>query len=176
MKSCTKCNFETKDYKKYFGKQTSTKDGFKHQCKKCRTEINDIYNNTENGFMTTLHKSINARVNHERYKYLTEEEKNRYRCYVNKKKFFELWENHKKIFGYCCRLTGVKMICKKSKGKKGAGFLGYSNGVSVDKLNPNIGYTEDNLIFISNKTNKSKGAVTKELCIKILEIYKEKNL
>jgi hypothetical protein len=176
MKTCTKCNFETKEPKKYFGKQTLTKDGFKHQCKKCRTKINDIYTNTENGFMTNLYQSIKTRSNNIRFIKLTEEQKNRYRCYITKEKFFELWENHKKNFGYCCKLTGIKIICEKSKGKKGAGFLGYFNGVSVDRLDPNIGYTEDNIIFISNEANKNKGAVTKEMCIKILEIFKEKNL
>ena len=176
MKKCTRCGFETEEHKKYFTKQKRTKDGLKTQCKKCALELHDIYTDTERGFMITLCCSIFARSKNERYKYLTEEQKDRHRCYITKEKFFELWENHKKNFGYCCRLTGVKMVCKKSKGKKGAGFLGYSNGVSVDRLDPNIGYTENNIIFISNEANKNKGAVSKEICIKILEIYKERNL
>jgi len=176
MKKCTGCGFETNKPKKYFYKNLNAKDNLNYQCKKCKQKTVDIYTSTENGFMTIMFDTLNRRSRTKRHRHLTEKEKNKYRCYITKEKFFELWENHKKKFGYCCSLTGVEMVCKRSKGKKGAGFLGYSNGVSVDRLNPDIGYTENNIIFISNKANKSKSAVTKELCIKILEIYKERNL
>jgi methionine salvage enolase-phosphatase E1 len=51
-----------------------------------------------------------------------------------------------------------------------------SNTVSVDRLDPNIGYTEENIIFVSNKVNQMKSAVTKELCIAIIKAYKERGL
>jgi methionine salvage enolase-phosphatase E1 len=51
-----------------------------------------------------------------------------------------------------------------------------SNTVSVDRLDPNIGYTEENIIFVSNKVNQMKNAVTKELCIAIIKAYKERGL
>jgi hypothetical protein len=64
------------------------------------------------------------------------------------------------------------MILKRKKRTKG--HVGYDNGFSVDRLNPNIGYTKENTIFITNAANKSKNAVTKELCISILKVYEEK--
>jgi hypothetical protein len=175
-KKCTKCGFETTETKKYFSNYARAKDGLKQQCRKCHSKLNDIYTNTEHGFMINLYGNLFKRFKAKRYLNVSEKEKDKHRCYITKEDFFRLWNEHKKQFGYHCRLTGIKMVCQRAKGKKGAGFLGYSNGVSVDRLNPNIGYTEENIIFISNEANKLKNAVTKELCIKILELYKEKGL
>jgi hypothetical protein len=51
-----------------------------------------------------------------------------------------------------------------------------SNSLSVDRLNPRIGYTKENTIFVSNKVNNMKNAVTKELCIAIVKAHEEKGL
>jgi len=176
IKKCTSCSFKTEEPKKYFCKNLNAKDGFNYQCKECKQKTKDIYASTEYGFMMIMFDSLNRKIKSKRYKNLSEKEKNKYQCYITRKKFFELWEKHKKKFGYYCQLTGIQMICKRSKGKKGAGFLGYHNAVSVDRLNPDIGYNEENIIFVTNKANKDKGAVTKEMCKKILEIYNERNL
>lgn len=175
-KKCTKCGFETNEPQKYFFKRSAAKDGFGPQCKKCNEKISDIYLNTERGFMIAMYNTMKKKVRSIRYRNLSDKEKEKHRCHITKDEFFELWENHKKKFGYRCRLTGVKIVCQRARGKIGAAFLGYSNGVSADRLDPSIGYTKDNIIFISNEANKLKNAVTKELCIKILELYKEKNL
>ena len=50
-----------------------------------------------------------------------------------------------------------------------------SNSISVDRLNPEIGYTKENIIFVSNKVNNMKNAVTKELCIAIVRAHEERN-
>ena len=175
-KKCNGCGFETTDIKKHFHVAKNNIGGYKHYCKECTYKNSLIYNNTEHGFLMNLFNSVLKKVKNVRYKDLSEKEKDKHRCYITKEEFFELWEEHKKRFGYRCRLTGIKMVCQRAKGKKGAGFLGYSNGVSADRLDPNIGYTKENTIFISNEANKLKNAVTKELCIKILELYKEKGL
>ena len=51
-----------------------------------------------------------------------------------------------------------------------------SNTLSVDRLNPEVGYTEENIIFVSSKANQMKNAVTKDLCIAILKAYEERGL
>jgi len=176
IKKCIRCGFETEEIKKHFHKCTKLKSGFKTYCKECCKKIRYIYQNTEHGFMVNMFNTIKKKTNAARYKNLPEVEKNRFRCHVTWEEFIELWENHKKIRGSHCHLTGVEIITKRSDGKKGVKHLGYTNGVSVDRLDPNKGYTKDNIIFISNEANKLKNAVTKELCIKILELYKEKGL
>jgi hypothetical protein len=173
-KKCSMCGFETTEIKKYFHNCKAFKDGFKKQCKKCIKRSSFNYANTEHGFITNTFNTIKKKINSKRFLNFSEEEKNKSRCYLNKKEFFNLWEEHKKIRGYTCHLTGVEIICKRSPHKKK--LIGFSNGASVDRLNPNIGYTKENTIFISNDANKIKNAVTKELCIEILRVYKEKGL
>jgi hypothetical protein len=173
-KKCSTCGFETTEVKKYFHKYRASKDTFKSQCKKCIKKSGFIYANTEHGFITNTFNTINKKINSRRFKTFSEKEKDKCRCYLTKEEFFNLWEEHKKIRGYTCHLTGVEIICKRSPSKKK--LIGFSNGASVDRLNPNIGYTKENTIFISNDANKIKNAVTKELCIQILRVYKEKGL
>jgi hypothetical protein len=173
-KKCSTCGFETNEPEKYFRKWKYGKDGLKKQCSKCMKKVQTTYLNTEHGFMLNLFNSIRKKIRNSRYKDVLDKDKEKHKCYLTEAEFFELWEKHKKIRDYRCHLSNIKMICKKAPNLKN--FLGFSNGVSVDRLNPNIGYTKDNIIFVANEVNKNKGAVTKELCIKILEIYKEKGL
>ena len=46
----------------------------------------------------------------------------------------------------------------------------------MDRLNPEIGYTKENIIFVSNKVNNMKNAVTKELCVAIVKAHEERGL
>ena len=50
-----------------------------------------------------------------------------------------------------------------------------NNGISVDRLDPSIGYTLENIIFVANRTNQMKCNVTKDLCIAILKEYEKRN-
>lgn len=166
---CTTCKIE-KDIINFPRKGS----GYRAQCKKCRDKTTTLYVNTEHGYLVGVYNSIKKKVRAARYKNISQEQKEKYRCYMTQEEFNELWEQHKNKHGYKCTLTGIEMILKRKK--KTGGTVGYENGFSVDRLNPNIGYTEENIIFISNEANKLKNAVTKELCIKILELYKEKGL
>ena len=179
MIKCNVCKFETLEPEKYFSKRNkksknlvSPNKGFQYTCKKCAEHQNSAYSNTEQGFMKNTFNSMKKKINNKRYKNLLNKEK--LKCYLTWEEFIELWEQHKQKFGYTCRLTGIEIICKRSKYKKN--YIGFLNGVSVDRLNPNIGYTKENVIFISNECNRIKNAVTKELCEAILKLYKEKGL
>ena len=167
MKKCTTCKIE-KDITNF------TKKGLIHrgQCKKCRDKITNLYVNTEHGYLVGVYNSIKKKVRAARYKNLPEQQKEKYKCYVTQEEFNELWEQHKNKHGYKCALTGIEMILKRKK--KTGGTVGYENGFSVDRLNPNIGYTKENIIFITNLANKLKNAVTKELCIAVLKAYEER--
>ena len=164
---CTTCKIE-KDIINFSKRNLK----YRNQCKKCRDKTTDLYVNTEHGYLVGVYNSIKKKVRAARYKDITQEQKEKYRCYMTQEEFNELWEQHKNKHGYNCVLTGVEMILKRKK--KTGGTVGYENGFSVDRLNPNIGYTKENTIFITNAANKSKNAVTKELCISILKVYEEK--
>jgi hypothetical protein len=76
-----------------------------------------------------------------------------------KEEFIELWEQHKKDRGYTCHLTGIDIFCKVKRTTDDKDFInmtGFSNAVSVDRLDPNVGYTKENIIFIGNEANKNK--------------------
>jgi len=170
VKTCTDC----KEYLPLtsFNKKLKNKNVLRAICKKCSRKHQVTYSNTEKGFITNLFNGIKSKVNKTRYKKFSEEEKNKHRCHVTKEKFIELFEKHKKIFGYTCALTGVPVVLKVTNHSES----NKSNTLSVDRLNPEIGYTEKNIIFVSSKANQMKNAVTKDLCIAILKAYEERGL
>lgn len=169
MRRCTTC-------KRYFSlnffyKRKNTREGLSVQCKKCESAATSKYSNTEKGFLIRLYLRINSRTKHQRFKGLSEKEKDKHRCYVTRKEFFDLWEEHKLKYGYKCALTR-NIIVHKTTTKE---LTNKSNSISVDRLNPEIGYTKENIIFVSNKVNNMKNAVTKELCIAIVRAHEERN-
>ena len=177
MKFCKTCKIKKPITE--FSIHKGTIDGKRADCKECLKIWREVYGNTEYVFISNMFENVRSSAKRHKDrnlfgKNLKGEEKEKYKCNMKREEFHALWEEHKKRFGYCCRLTGEKIICKRAK--QGNSFSGYINSVSADRLNPEKGYTKENIIFISNDVNKMKGAVTKELCEKILEIYKEKNL
>ena len=155
-----------------FTKDITSKDKFRTNCKICTRVTTLKYSNTEYGYMSNLFRYLKQREFNKRYKNSSEEEKAKRRRYITKEQFLTLWEEHKKRYGYTCSLTNQTIFYKTtscSGSKK-------NNGISVDRLNPNIGYTFENIIFVSNKTNQMKNNVTKELCIAILKAYEERGL
>jgi hypothetical protein len=175
-KQCTSCRTIYKDIENNFSKSKNYKDGHSYECKKCKKQKDLEYAKTEIGYLNVCYATIKNKYKNNRYKNFSEKEKDPHRCHMTKEEFLQMWEEHKKQFGYRCRLTGIKMVLQRAEDPKTRKFTGYSNAMSVDRLNPKIGYTKDNIIFICNEANKMKGAVTKELCIKILKLYEEKGL
>ena len=86
----------------------------------------------------------------------------------------ELWEKQKKLLGgpYCI-YTGIELTTVRHRGK---GFNGYTKtNISMDRIDPNLPYQEDNIVFCSWEFNDTKGAVSPEDCKKILKVYKERH-
>ena len=173
---CTVCKTVYENIEKNFDKRKNSKNGYSSCCKKCKKEKDNTYANTEKGYLTNTYNTMRKKYRNVRYRGLSEREKDPHRCHITKEEFFQLWEEHKKQFGYRCRLTGIKMVLQRAQDSKKRRFHGYSNAMSVDRLDPKVGYTKDNIIFISNEVNKMKSAVTKQLCVSILKLYEEKGL
>ena len=86
----------------------------------------------------------------------------------------ELWEKQKKLLGgpYCI-YTGIELTTVRHRGK---GFNGYTKtNISMDRIDPNLPYQEDNIVFCSWEFNDTKGAVSPEDCKKILKVYEERH-
>ena len=90
----------------------------------------------------------------------------------NRDHLLELWEKQKKLLGgpYCI-YTGVELTTVKNSGK---GYNGCTDtNISIDRIDPNLPYQEDNIVFCSWEFNNIKGAVSPEDCKKILKVYEE---
>jgi hypothetical protein len=97
-----------------------------------------------------------------------------YSCKVTEEKLHEIWEEQFKKYGMHCPISKQKMtFSRKQNGKQGAGS-GYSNTVSIDRLDPNRCYEEGNIIFIANDVNMRKNKVTYEDCKRIIELHEER--
>ena len=84
----------------------------------------------------------------------------------------EIWEKQKNLLcGPYCIYTGVKLTTERNNGK---GYVGRTNtNISIDRIDPNLPYQEDNIVFCSWEFNNTKGAVSPEDCKKILKVYEE---
>ena len=167
MKICTTCN-QQKEFKEFNRSKTSF-DGYEYACKSCRNIQVNIWRSTEKGYIRTLYHTMKKRINQERFINSSEEIKKKHTVYLTIEEFEDLWKQHKEKHGYKCLLTGIKMTHVPSKEN-----MSNSNNISTDRLNPNIGYTKENIIFVSANVNTKKGAVTKELCQAILKQYEER--
>jgi hypothetical protein len=170
MKKCGKCKLDLD--LEHFNKHKINKDGFNFYCKSCVKLRYGVYSNTEHGYMTNLYRNLRRRVLQKRYENYSEYEKAKRRCYITREEFFSLWEKHKIRYGYICALSGDSIVFKTSS----ASGSKTNNGISVDRLNPRIGYTLENTIFVSNLTNQMKCNVTKELCKAIIKAHEERGL
>ena len=79
---------------------------------------------------------------------------------ITREEFMKLWDDHKSKFGMKCYYTGVEMVIAPGKP---------DNLVSVERVDPNIGYTKDNTVFCCLGINIRKHDAT---MMDILQIYK----
>ena len=168
MKTCTKCKKQKQ--LKQFRKLKNSFDGYEYACKPCRNIQSRNWHSTEKGYIKTLYSTMKKRINQKRFINSSEEIKKKHTLYLTMEEFENLWKQHKEKYGLKCLLTGIKMTHVPSKEN-----MSNSNNISTDRLNPNIGYTKENIIFVSANVNTKKGAVTKELCQAILKQYEERS-
>ena len=83
----------------------------------------------------------------------------------------ELWNNHKKEYGPCCRYTGVELTTKRSTGE--GWKRSRPTNISVDRVDPRLPYEEGNIVFCTWEFNNRKSGVTPDDCKRILEVYEE---
>ena len=85
----------------------------------------------------------------------------------------ELWNNHKKEYGPCCRYTGVELTTKRSTGE--GWKRSRPTNISVDRVDPRLPYEEGNIVFCTWEFNNRKSGVTPDDCKRILKVYGEIN-
>ena len=149
MKTCTKC--KVRKELSCFGKRSSNKDGLKEVCKDCRKEEAHHYWLTKDKQKHTL-ESLRARAKKMNLPFDLEYE--------------DLNIPEKcPVFGYTLERT----IYSQNKTRH--------LSPSVDRIDPNKGYTKDNIQIMSNLANVMKHDATPEQLIMfanwVLKTYKE---
>ena len=179
-KKCTKCG-EVKPLT-LFAKDKSYKDGHYCYCKKCKNEGNTKRRNTERGYLKVKYDNMRGR----------EFKKARWgrksKCYFTFDELLAAFEKHKSIYGmrsawgpgpdHLEEHLPITMIQdgKGQLGKVGAikGSKMRVNNLSVDRLDPNLDYTLQNIIFIRGDENARKKNTTYEDCKIHIRLYEER--
>ena len=179
-KKCSKCG-EVKP-STFFSKDKSKKDNLTYWCKKCTKNGQHEYRNTERGYLRMKYVSMSTK----------EFSKHRYgrrsKCFINFKELWAAWEKHKSIYGMKSawgpgpdRLEEhlpITMIRegKGQLGKKGCikGSKRIPSNLSIDRLDPNLDYTVQNIIFIRGDENARKNATTYGDCKIQMRLHEER--
>ena len=179
-KKCPRCG-EVKPLT-LFAKDKSYKDGHHCYCKKCKNEGNTKRRNTEKGYLKVRYDCMRGR----------EFRKTRWgrkgKCYFTFNELLTAIEKHKSIYGmksawgpgpdHLEEHLPITMIQdgKGQLGKVGAikGSKMRVNNLSVDRLDPNLDHTLQNLIFIRLDENSRKKNTTYEDCKIQIKLYEER--
>jgi len=176
-KKCPRCN-EVKPLND-FGNLKRAKSGINYICKKCVRLANTIFRNTERGYLIVLHNDM-TRTDAGRYK-------NRsriVRCHFTFDEFYAAFKKHFRIYGMKSawgpgpdqleKHLPITMIAKGDSGWSiGKGKRTPSN-LSVDRLDSNIDYTLQNIIFIRSDENRRKNNSSYADCKIHMKLYEER--
>ena len=130
-----------------------------------------VYRSTEKGFLFKLYSDCKSNTKKKQAKDLSKEW-----SFLSKEEFLEAWEEHKAKYGMTCGYTGEPIIIQATApAKNGKRNPVPKNLLSVDCLNPEKGYTKENIVFCGWDVNRRKNAVRKKDCYLFLKKYEERN-
>jgi len=177
-KKCPKCG-GVKSLENFSKKKNSvtTADGYNCWCKKCDKESKDKYRSTELGFLRKKYDDLKTRCRLENRK-----------CYFTVNEFLTAFEKHKSIYGmksawgpgidHLEQHLPITMIHEGNGqiGQKGVakGSKRIISNLSVDRLDSNLDYTLQNLIFIRFDENARKNSSSYEDCKIQIRIHEER--
>ena len=144
-----------------------------YRSKTNKERLDEQWLRTEKGFFSEIWNTMKKRCSPEHMKKYAPNRKVQINNGIKSRNhLLELWEKQKKLLGgpYCI-YTGVELTTIRHRGK---GFNGYTKtNISIDRIDPNLPYQEDNIVFCSWEFNDTKGAVSPEDCKKILKVYED---
>ena len=179
-KKCTSCG-EVKPLTLFY-KDKTKKNGHNPWCKKCLNNGQHEWRNTEKGY-------LRMRYNTMRGKEFTKDKWSRKsKCFFTFDEFLAAFDKHKSIYGMRSawgpgpdRLEEHLPITMTQEGKGQLGKTGAIKGskripgnLSVDRLDPNLDYTLQNIIFIRNDENRRKNNSSYSDCKIQMGLHKQR--
>jgi hypothetical protein len=145
--------------------------------KKMKPMWDEQWLRTEKGFFSEIWNTMKKRCSPEHMKKYAPNRKVQINNGIKGKyHLLKLWEKQKRLLGgpYCI-YTGVELTTIRFRGRGHSGHGGTKTNISMDRIDPNLPYQEDNIVFCSWEFNDTKGAISPEDCKKILKVHKERH-
>ena len=138
-----------------------------------RRAKNIVYLNTEAGFIISKYHDMKKSCKRKQAREINADKKIEL---LSQEEFLELWTQHKAKQGITCGYTGEPLLMqRKNPRKDGVRNKVPKNQLSVDCLDPEIGYTKENIVFCSWGFNDRKNAVKIKDCYLIIKMHEERN-
>ena len=144
-------------FARYFSKGAYGKYGLSTYCKECDSKQKTRRKNTERGYLLYRYGAINTTKN------LRRKSGQNPKCHFTFDEFIAAWEKHKSIYGmksawgpgpdHLDQHLPMTMILPRNSNKKAKRIR---SNLSIDRLDNNIDYTIQNIIFIRGDENVRK--------------------
>ena len=167
--------YREKNKEKISARQKDYREKNKGKIKDYREEHKEeraTWLSTEKGFLSNLYSGCKRRTKKKQAKYPSKEW-----SLLSKEEFLNLWEEHKAKHGYNCGYYNDEPIImqRSAPNKNGKRNPTPKNLLSVDCLNPEKGYTKENIVFCGWAVNDRKNSIRKKDCHLIIRKYEERN-
>ena len=141
---------------------------------KKKQKTNLEYLNTEAGFIIAKYQDMKKSRKRKQGRLINTDKEIEL---LSQEEFLNLWEEHKAKHGYNCGYYNDEPIImqRSAPNKNGKRNPTPKNLLSVDCLNPEKGYTKENIVFCGWAVNDRKNAVRKKDCYLFLKKYEERN-
>tara|TARA_R110001583_G_scaffold126913_2_gene278498 strand:- start:231 stop:860 length:630 start_codon:yes stop_codon:yes gene_type:complete len=141
---------------------------------KKKQKTNLEYLNTEAGFIIAKYQDMKKSRKRKQGRLINTDKEIEL---LSQEEFFTLWEEHKAKHGYNCGYYNDEPIImqRSAPNKNGKRNPTPKNLLSVDCLNPEKGYTKENIVFCGWAVNDRKNSIRKKDCHLIIRKYEERN-
>ena len=141
---------------------------------KKKQKTNLEYLNTEAGFIIAKYQDMKKSRKRKQGRLINTDKEIEL---LSQEEFFTLWEEHKAEHGYNCGYYNDEPIImqRSAPNKNGKRNPTPKNLLSVDCLNPEKGYTKENIVFCGWAVNDRKNSIRKKDCHLIIRKYEERN-
>ena len=132
------------------------------------------YLNTEGGFILALYQNVKKSRKKKQGRLINTDKEIEL---LSQEEFLNLWDEHKAKHGYNCGYYNDEPIIIQSTvpNKNGKQNPRPKNLLSVDRLDPEKGYTKENIVFCGWDVNRRKNDTKPKDSYQFIRVYEERN-